>query len=312
MNAPRYLLVSLSNIGDAVMTTAVLEALHSHAPGAVVDVVGDPRSSEIFSGCPFLGRIVHKHKRGALRGLPELVRQLRDVRYDTVVDLRTDFLPWLLRAERRLCRWRGRPAGPHAVQQHLGIVADLCPGAAQAVPRLWLRAGDGDFARAALGSRAGQRLLALGPGANWTPKVWPRENFVALVACMEQEFDAVVLLGGDADRALAAGFAAAARLPCIDLTGQTGLLQAAAVLAGARAFVGNDSGLGHIAAAMQVPTLTLFGPGDPVRYHPWGPRAAWLVQPESDLSRLPVADVAAALDDLLRGRVVTGTLAGGN
>lgn len=312
MTAPRYLLVSLSNIGDAVMTTAVLEALHTHAPDARVDVVGDPRSSEIFSACPYIGRVLHKHKRGALRGLPALVRQLRSVRYDAIVDLRTDFLPWLLRADRRLFRWRGRPAGPHAVQQHLGVIADLCPGAAQATPRLWLHPGASEFAHASLGARAGQRLLALGPGANWPGKIWPLENFVELVARMEQEFDAVVLLGAAADRARSAGLAAAARLPCIDLTGQTGLLQAAAVLGGVRAFLGNDSGLGHMAAAMQVPTLTLFGPGDPVRYHPWGPRAAWLVQPDADLSRLPVTDVAMALRELLRGRVVTGTLAGGN
>jgi heptosyltransferase III len=310
MSASRYLLVGLSNIGDAVMTTAVLEALHRHAPGAVVDVVGDSRSSEIFAGCPFVGRVVHKDKRGLLRGLPDLVRHLRRDCYAVVVDLRTDFLPLLLRADRRLFRWRARPLGPHAVQRHLGVVAPLCADAGAAAPRLWLRAADVDFARAALGKWADGRLLALGPGANWAPKIWPRDNFIDLIARVERDFDAVVILGAAADRALAAGISAAARLPCIDLSGQTGLLQAAAVLARVRAFVGNDSGLGHIAAAMQSPTLTLFGPGDPVRYHPWGTRAAWLVQPQADLSRLAASDVVAALADLLRGRVITGTLPG--
>lgn len=293
------------------MTTAVLQALHLHDPHAVVDVVGDRRSSEIFAGCPFVDRILHKDKQGLLRGLPDLVRQLRRDRYGVVVDLRTDLLPLLVRADRRLFRWRGRPLGPHAVQRHLGVIAQLCANAGETAPHLWLRGADVDFARTALGKWAEVRLLALGPGANWSPKIWPLDNFVELIARAAQEFDAVVVLGGPADRALAAGISAAARLPCIDLAGQTGLLQAAAVLARVRAFVGNDSGLGHIAAAMQAPTLTLFGPGDPVRYHPWGPHAAWLVQPQADLCRLAVADVVAALADLLRGRVATGTLSTG-
>ncbi len=299
MIAPRFLLVSLSNVGDAVMTTAVLAALHAFEPRATVDVVGDRRSSEIFAGCPYLGRILHKDKRGTLRGLPALVAELRAVCYDLVVDLRTDFLPLLLRARRRLYRWRGHRSGPHAVQRHLGVVAALGQEIGACSPRVWVRTADQDFARAALGSFAGKRILALGPGANWPPKIWPAGNYMELLARMQQQFDAVVLLGSPADRAHAGVIASAAPLPCIDLVGATGLLEAAAVLSHARVFAGNDSGLGHLAAAVQTPTLTLFGPGDPARYHPWGARAAWLAQPDGDIQRLPVAEVCAALAALL-------------
>jgi len=291
MIAPRFLLVSLSNIGDAIMTTPVLQALHALEPSAVVDIVGDRRSSEVFSGCPFLGRIFHKEKRRALRGLARLLGELRAVRYDLVVDLRTDFLPLLLRTRRRFFRWQGRASGPHAVQQHLGVMARVPLDLEKFFPRLWLDPAQHAFARNLLGGHAGQRILALGPGANWPPKVWPARHFIGLLNSLRGEFDVVVLLGSAADRSYTAAIAAAATFPCLDLAGKTGLLEAAAVLHQAHIFVGNDSGLGHIAAAVQTPTLTLFGVGDPARYRPWGPRAAWLRGPDQDLDRLPVADV---------------------
>ena len=128
---------------------------------------------------------------------------------------------------------------------------------------------------------------------------------------MQAQFDAVVLLGSPADRAQAGTIAAASALPCIDLVGATGLLEAAAVLSRARAFVGNDSGLGHIAAAVRTPTLTLFGPGEPRRYHPWGVRAVWLAQPEGEIERLAVAEVSTALATLLERHAETGQSAVG-
>jgi ADP-heptose:LPS heptosyltransferase len=295
MSAPRFLVVSLSNVGDAVMTTPVLEALHRFDPTAAVDIVCDRRSGEIFAACPYLGRLVNKDKRGFLRGLPALVAELRAVYYDLVVDLRTDFLPLLLRARRRLYRWRGRPAGPHAVQRHLGVVAALGPAAHDCAPRVWLRDEDRHFAQEALRPLGGGRLLALGPGANWPPKIWPDARFVELIARLRDRFDGVALLGSTADRRRTAAIASGAALPCVDLAGATSLREAAAVLARAQVFVGNDSGLGHIAAAAGTPTLTLFGPGEPERYRPWGPGAHWLAQPGGDITRLGVAEVCAAL-----------------
>jgi ADP-heptose:LPS heptosyltransferase len=299
MSAPRFLLVSLSNVGDAIMTTAVLEALHAYAPAAVIDVVGDRRSSVIFDRCPYRGSILHKDKRQPLRGLGVLLAELRRTRYELVVDLRTDFLPLLLRARRRFCRWSGRPFGPHAVQHHLGVIRALPLPPGEFGPRVWPAAVDIARARDLLGRFHGQRLLALGPGANWAPKIWPVARFVELIELVGEQFDAVVLLGGATDRSVADALAASSPLPCMNLVGTTELMEAAAVIANARAFVGNDSGLGHLAAAMQIPTLTLFGIGDPERYHPWGPRAQWIVEPGRDLARLPATAVAAAMREMI-------------
>jgi ADP-heptose:LPS heptosyltransferase len=135
--------------------------------------------------------------------------------------------------------------------------------------------------------------LGIGPGAHWPPKIWPAARFTELVGELRTEFNGIVLFGDEADTALAAGIAEASPLPCVNLCGRTTVLEAAAALGRCAGFVGNDSGLGHLAAAMGTPTLTLFGPGDPARYRPWGPEAAWIEAPGRDLERLG-ADVVAA------------------
>ncbi len=297
MSDARLLFVTLSNIGDLVLTTPALVALHAAYPGHLVDIVADPRSSDLLLACPFIGTLYHRHKRAGWRGWLALLDELRARRYEAIVDLRTDFLPWLLRARRRSARWQARPRGPHAAEQHHAVVRRVLPGRDATIPPavLWHAEGDRATADRLLGKLPGDRWLALAPGANWPGKIWPVERFVELVASLDNRFDGVVILGAHADREVAASLAAQSALPALDLAGRTSLPVAAAVLARAAAFVGNDSGLGHLAAAVATPTLTVFGPGRPDRYRPWGDAAVVVLAPDLDLRRLPARDVAARL-----------------
>jgi heptosyltransferase-3 len=294
------LLVTLSNIGDAVMTTPVMEALHGKHPQAVMDIVADPRSSELFTHCPYRERVIHRNKQQGWRGSLALVRELRRRHYDLIVDLRTDGLAWLLRGRRRLTRHGARRAGGHAVERHMEVIRRHVGTAGIPQTRLWLEGREQEFATRALAGLPGRRWLALGPGARWEPKRWPPGQFRKLVQSRREDFDALVLLGSQADadncRTLADGLS----LPCLDLAGRTGLLEATAVLARMRLFIGNDSGLGHLAAAAGTPTLTLFGPGEPQRYCPWNPRGCWLQSPNRDIRALPVRRAADTLTELLR------------
>lgn len=292
-----FLVITLSNIGDAVMTTPVLEALHARYPDAVIDLVADRRSSAVFTHCPYRGRMVFKEKHDGWRGTLQLLRELRQTRYDLVVDLRTDGLAYLLRARRRLTKWCAKPRGPHAVEAHMGVLAALD---IETIPptRIWLTAELQAEAAQRLHVLPGTRWLALGPGANWEPKIWPLPHFKELVERVRNDFDAIVLLGGPHDAERCERLSHNLPLETLNLAGKTNLLQAAAMLARVSVFVGNDSGLGHIASAMGTPTLTVFGPGQPDRYHPWGERARWLTSPENDLAQLRAETVADKLRSL--------------
>lgn len=300
MSDPRQILfITLSNIGDAVMTTPVLAALHARYPQARFDIVADARSAALFEYFGALDEIILKHKNAPWRDKLAFIRQLRRKRYDLIVDLRTDGLGWLLRAKRRLHKVKNHPPERHSVVRHFMAIEPLLGHIQPPPAELWI--DPAIHARVAVWLQAlpGERWLALGPGANWEGKIWPARHFAELAQLCAGQFDAVIFLGSAADSARVADIVRTLSLPCLDLTGKSSLLEAAAVLQRAAVFVGNDSGLGHLASAVGTPTLTVFGPGEPLRYHPWSARARWLTAPANDLSQLDVVRVAEQLNALL-------------
>jgi heptosyltransferase-3 len=296
----KILLITLSNIGDAVMTTPVLEALHQRYPQAIIDIVTDARACQLFTHCPYRGALLIRDKQAGWRGTAKLVRQLRNTHYDLVVDLRTDGLTLLLRASERLTRRKARTPGYHAVERHFSVIADHLDNPGIPAARLWLSAAEQAFAREQLFGVPGHRWLALAPGARWQPKRWPARNMRSLIDQLQGEFDAVILLGDNSEADTCATIGQSLPLPVINLAGKTDLLQVAAILEQTRLFIGNDSGPGHIAAAAGTATVTVFGPGDPARYHPWHPQAQWIHSSTGNIEDVSVAAVAETARQVLQ------------
>ena len=295
------LLITLSNIGDALMTTPVLEALHRQNPQAVIDIVTDARASDLFEHCPYRGEIILKQK--GWRGTIALLKRLRVTRYDLIVDLRTDGLTLLLRARRKLTRRGNRTTGGHAVERHFGVIAQAVQPEEVPSQRVWLTESQRTLAQQQLADLPGKRWLALGPGARWAPKCWSPENYVELAKQLTDYFDAIILLGSQDDMNTCQHISESLVLPHQNLAGKTDLLQAAAILGQAQLFVGSDSGLGHLAAASGTATLTVFGPGDPERYHPWHPQAHWIQSENDEIDGITVSQVADTIKALPWNRV---------
>lgn len=288
--APHLLVVMPFNIGGAILATPVLERLHQRFPDADIDIVAHPRSSELFRLCPFRSQLIGWDSRHDWRSTWRLIQQLRRSYYDIVVDLRTAALGLALRAGKRFTLWRARPLGPHAVERHMGVIAPI----ADVIPptKVWLSDALQTYAYNRLRVLPPGRRLALGVGAGVESRIWPQKRFLDLARCLERDFSSVVLLGGPADRKRGMHIAGLLRLPCLDLTGRTSLLQAGAVLAQTRAFVGNDSGLGHLASAVGTATLVVFGPGNPDRYRPWNSWGTWMQARDGRLDTLDASPVA--------------------
>jgi ADP-heptose:LPS heptosyltransferase len=142
-------------------------------------------------------------------------------------------------------------------------------------PRLWARAADLSAARELIPE--GGPVLAVGPTANWRAKTWRAEYFSELIRRLTAADGIlpgarVAVFGRDDERPMALGLLDA--LPGarrIDLVGRLDLLTAHACLERCAFYVGNDSGLMHLAAASGIPTLGLFGPTQERLYAPWGP-----------------------------------------
>jgi heptosyltransferase III len=274
------LFITATRIGDAVLSTGLLSYLIERYPSARLTIASGPLAAPLFGWVPGLERIVVVNKRpGGLHWLA-LYAAVASRRWDMVVDLRGSVLAWLLRSGARKMIGKGDPQ-QHRVQQ-LARLFGLDP---PPCPRLWT-APHHDRAAAALIPRGGP-VLAIGPAANWRGKEWRANRFAELAQRLTA---AGGMLPGARVAVLAAGHERPQALPLlialpdnrrIDLVGRLDLPSAAAALRRCALFIGNDTGLMHIAAASGTPTLGLFGPSPPERYAPWGPLAAYVRSAES-------------------------------
>lgn len=273
----RILFIAGNLIGDVVLASGVLAHLCETHPGARFTIVCGRAAGRLFAAFPALEAVVPMTKAPGDGHWWALWRDLRGRgRFDLAVDLRGSLLTWFLPAGRRLIK-RGAKAA-HAADDLARVVGlDRSPPT-----RVWLNDEHRAFAAPFLADPPPAGVIALCPGASWSGKRWPPERFAALARALagpggSREGARVLILGGPGDEAdMAAVIAGAAGLDVRDTDARTGLLEAAAILAGCDLFVGNDSGLMHLAAAAGAPTLGLFGPTDPARYAPFGARTAWV------------------------------------
>jgi len=283
------------------MTTPVLQALHQAYPEARIDIVADERSGTIFQYCPYRGDILYKHKGKFLRGAPALIKQLWRKRYDIIVDLRTDGLAYLLRGRRRLTKKGGRSYGQHAIESLMGIIRIVHGNQPLPATRIWLRQDSAVYARNILTGLPGRRVLAIAPGCGGKRqrKFWPVNNYAQLANALADVFDGVFLLGGSDDEKLCRNICKDLKLPYIDMCNRTTLLQAAALLQQADMFAGSDSGLGHVAGAVDTATLTFFSTDTPKRCLPWGPSASWLMGQGGDARNISVAEAEVKIREAI-------------
>jgi ADP-heptose:LPS heptosyltransferase len=267
------LFVTATRIGDAVLSTGLLSYLIDRHPTARLTIAAGPVAAPLFEAVPRLERLeVIEKRRWSAHWLP-FYAAVANRRWDLVVDLRGSALAWLLRAGERRVMAKG-DAREHRVRQ-LARLFGLDPPPS---PRLWT-ASHHDRAAAAL-IPSGASVLAIGPAANWRGKEWRAERFAALahrltaVDGLLPGGRAVVLAAAHERRQAEPLLAAIPPDRQIDLVGKVDLLTAAAVLRRCALFIGNDTGLMHIAAASGTPTLGLFGPSPSDQYAPWGQHAA--------------------------------------
>ncbi len=269
------LFIGHTRVGDAVLSTGILGHLVAQYSDGVTVACG-PVVAPLFRAIPGVVQVIEVPKRRHSMHWWDLWRQVAGRRWDLVVDLRHSIIPWSTRCRQRAIVPRPQ-AGEHRVRQMartIGLGADP-PG-----PRLWTDDADETQARALLAD--GGPILGLGPTANWPGKTWPAERFAAVALAATGhggvlEGARVAVFGAEGERHMAMPVLAA--LPparTIDLVGALDLPAVTACLKRCSAYVGNDSGLMHIAAAVGTPTLGLFGPSKPEHYAPWGRRAAFV------------------------------------
>jgi heptosyltransferase-2 len=304
MQFTRILVRATNWLGDAVLSLPALRAVRERFPEAYLAVSARPWVAELYRREPFCDQLL-EYPKGMRRR--ELARTLRGQRFDCALLLPNAFaaalMVWLARIPHRIGYSRDgraallteavRPPEPGEVPAHecyyylellrrAGILERL-----PVVNRIELsnveatrQAGQDTFRRMGLE----EAVVGLSPGAqNSRAKQWPAENFAGAAVRLAGELGAgVALFGSPAERPLAQAITEAVRRTghrVLNLAGETGLRQFLELAAACRVFLTNDSGAMHIAAALAVPTVAVFGPTIVEATGPISPRARVVREP---------------------------------
>lgn len=268
----RILFISSTRVGDAILSTGLLDHLIGENPDARITVACGPAAASLFEATPNLERIIVLDKMAFSMHWPMLLAACIGRYWDILIDLRNSPMYYMLAAGKRRRMGKSR-SGIHRIRQLAEVIglADAPPA-----PRLWINGRHAEAAHRHIPDGEAP-VLAVGPTANWRAKTWPVGRFAELIErlCADDGIlpgARVAVFGRDDERPMALALIdAIPERRRIDLVGKLDLLDAFACLKRCAFYVGNDSGLMHLAAASGIPTLGLFGPSPKNHYAPWGP-----------------------------------------
>jgi ADP-heptose:LPS heptosyltransferase len=300
----KVLFVSSNRIGDSVISSGIIREIGRQVPGARITVACGRPPAPFFRSAPGVERVIILDKKKGAGHWVGLWRQVVGTRWDMVIDLRGSALSYLIPAKRRVVYNRSWETGVRKVE----VVSRLMGSATPLDPELFIddqaRAEAAAVIDPQLAGGAGPGpIIALAPIAHQPGKSWPADRWGELVERLKAEprFDGwrFMPVGGPGDRPPATPALEAAGERSVDFVGKGDILASAAAIEGATLFVGNDSGLMHVAAAAGRPTLGLFGPTEWWLYGPWGPKTRTVASNETRGQFAPIE--ALTVDHVFEG-----------
>jgi heptosyltransferase-2 len=312
---PRILVIRGGAIGDFVLTLPAIRLLRENFPQAHIEILGYKHIVALAEG-RFYADATRSIEYGGLSRffipgteLPEdLVEYFGS--FQQIVSYLYDpdgFFEGNLRRSGVKHYLHGPPVvddSAHAAQQLAQPLEGLALYLEEKAPVLYPTETDRLLAEEAIAEAfpgADGPLIAIHPGSGGERKNWPAARWAELGDDLFRRAPEarVLLVGGEADEAQMAHLLAAWRGRAVHSAMHLPLPELAAILQRVRLFLGHDSGVSHIAAAVGAPGVVLFGPTDPDIWAPLSGKMRVLRAPEGDLSRLPVESVAAALAEAL-------------
>ena len=291
------LFITSNRIGDAILSTGILKALQLQHPEAKITIACGPLVADLFKDMPSCHKIIPFKKKGRFGHWWHLWQQSYRISWDIIVDVRGSLLAYVLRSRQRYV-WRSQRArSGHRVEQ----LSQWLKLPKTALPALTISSSR--LTRIAKFFQNHQRIIAIAPAANWSGKEWPLDRFIELKEQLTNAHNqwhqaSILILAAPHEYTRIQRFIEA--IPDhrrILLSRDAELLDCAAALSQAHFFIGNDSGLMHMAAAVGIPTLGLFGPSPEQLYAPYGDKAYWIrtAEPYNDLMQRHRLDPQAPL-----------------
>ena len=317
----KILFITLSNIGDSVLTLPVLDALRNEYPDASISCLVPERPKEIFVNNPAVKNIIVFNKHSKLIDKIKLFLSLSKEKFDIVVDLRNSFFGAFLPAKKRSSPLRFIPGKfKHMKDRHLFWAGfSGYPFRDKKQQSLIILPEDVNYIEEILNKAKlsdSAKLIVVAPGARSQIKRWDKQNFSQLCIRLTKEGWDIVLVGDKSDETICAYVWQAAPEKILNLCAKTSISQLAALLNKARLLITNDSAVMHLASYLNVPVAAIFGPTNEKKYGPWSldktvikkdifcrpcEKALCRFANLACLSCLKVDDVFEQISDLLKG-----------
>lgn len=276
-NIQKILFITLTNIGDAVLTLPVLSALKQNFPGAKIDVVAGPRPKDIFIKDPRINNIFTYDKHALLKDKIAFITKLRKERYDLAVDMRKSLIPFLIGSIYRTSIFSIETSGArHKKSAHLNKLKPL--GITYREERnIYIDENDRvkiDRLLVEFGVNKGDILIGVSPISRSPLKEWHKQGFIEVIDTLLEEGRYKVVLIGDVNEVNSSKEIenSIKHKGLINLTGQTNLNELFALIERLGILLTCDSANLHIACGLGIKVVAIFGPTDHREYGPRGPK----------------------------------------
>ncbi|MGB2705739.1 MAG: glycosyltransferase family 9 protein [Candidatus Omnitrophota bacterium] len=267
----RILAITLSNVGDIILTTPVTETLLREFPSAELDVMVGPNGKEIFDAHKKIRDVIIYDKKSSPLWKFMLFIRLWKKRYNLIADLRNTVFPFILGARftTNPFRYRSR-AKMHKKDAHLlrlkEVGIDMPKGAAY-IP---VENRDREHVENLLSGLGGKSFVVVSPGAKSHVKRWPLKNFAGLIDMIKDNLKyEVVLVGDESDRVVAERILYYMKTKPLNLLEKTNIRQLAYLIKKSALLITNDSAPLHVGSAVGARILAFFGPTDEKKYGPF-------------------------------------------
>jgi len=298
MMVDKILFITLSNIGDVILTLPVLDTLRDNFPQSKITVLTGPRPREIFQDNARINKVIVYDKHSRLKEKIKLFKELREENYDMVIDLRNSFFGLFLSGRYNIFPFLSISKNiKHMRDRHLYRLRRITKGCVtlrevRENRALNTNSSDEEFINQVLiqnGIKKEDKIVVISAGARSHIKRWGKERFLELTSLLTKDFGAKVILVGDKgdahinkyiienlpphqlvySKADFPNWCGGLQYPIVDLTAKTTLRQLASLLKKAGLLITNDSAVLHLGSYFNTPIVAVFGPTDETRYGPW-------------------------------------------
>tara|TARA_Y100000994_G_scaffold181580_1_gene150399 strand:- start:105 stop:1067 length:963 start_codon:yes stop_codon:yes gene_type:complete len=271
----RILIISSNRLGDSILSSGIINFLKKNNPNARLTYVCGPIPGSLFRFSMEIDNLIITKKKSFSFHWIKVWFQTFYNFWDLVIDLRGTGLSFFVLTKKRVI-FRSKEQNIHAVEQISKIIGnEKLPPKINIEKKLLTKIS---YLNLLIKKKRSNKLIIIAPTANWIGKVWPIERYSKLIMKLKNNKYLInplfIIVAPIEESKFAKKLLKLKNVKILNLIGKTNLGEIFLIMKECSLFIGNDSGLMHLAAASGIPTVGLFGPSNSKKYRPWGKKSS--------------------------------------